>query len=91
VKYRFRAARTFWRNLGRLSSIQQAAARRMCVIFKQNPFDRRLHTHKIHRLSSLYSRTIYAVEIEADLRAIFYLDGNEVVTVDIGTHDVYRG
>ena len=36
-------------------------------------------------------RTVYAVVIEADLRAVFYLDGNEVVTFNIGTHDVYRG
>jgi len=28
--------------------------------------------------------------IEADLRAIIYLDGNTVWTVDIGTHAVYR-
>jgi hypothetical protein len=44
-----------------------------------------------HKLSSLYGRTIYAVDIEADLRAVFYLEGNSIVTVDIGTHDIYKG
>ena len=52
--------------------------------------DPRLRTHKIHRLSAHYGRIIYAVEIEADLRAVFYIDGDRVITVDIGTHDVYK-
>jgi hypothetical protein len=50
-----------------------------------------LRTHKIHRLSAHYGRTIYAVDIEGDLRAVFYIEGNCVVTVDIGTHDLYKG
>jgi hypothetical protein len=29
------------------------------------------------------------VEIEGDLRAVFYLDGDMVVTLDIGTHAIY--
>ena len=29
-------------------------------------------------------------EIEANLRVIFYIEGNLVVTVDIGSHDIYR-
>jgi hypothetical protein len=31
------------------------------------------------------------VEIEADLRAIFFIDDACVVTVDIGTHEIYKG
>jgi len=27
---------------------------------------------------------------EGDLRAVFYVEGNCVVTVDIGTHDIYK-
>jgi hypothetical protein len=27
---------------------------------------------------------------EANLRVIFYIDGNLVLTVDIGSHDIYR-
>jgi len=59
-------------------------------IFKENPFDLRLGCHKIHRLSARYARTIYAVEIEAGLRVVFYVEGNLLVTVDIGSHTVYR-
>jgi len=89
VKYRFTATRTFWRSLGKLSPQQQEQARKTFAIFKENPFDARLHSHKIHKLSARYARIIYAAEIEANLRVIFYIDGNLVVT-DIGSHDIYR-
>ena len=59
-------------------------------IFKENPFDPRLRPHKIHKLSARYGRIIYAAEIEADLRVVFYIKENLVVTVDIGSHDIYR-
>ena len=60
-------------------------------MFRANPFDVRLRSHKIHRLSARYGRTIYAAVIEGDLRAVFYIDGDIVVTVDIGSHSIYRG
>jgi mRNA-degrading endonuclease YafQ of YafQ-DinJ toxin-antitoxin module len=89
MKYRFRATRTFWRNFGKLSIRQQGNAREAFVIFKQNPFDSRLRAHKIHKLSARYGRVIYAAEIEADLRVLFYIEASTVVTVDIGSHAVY--
>jgi mRNA-degrading endonuclease YafQ of YafQ-DinJ toxin-antitoxin module len=90
MKYRFRAARAFWRSFAKLPAQQQRRAREMFVIFKQNPFDPRLGSHKIRKLSARYRRVIYAAEIEADLRVVFYIEGNTVVTVDIGSHDLYR-
>ena len=91
MKYRFRATRAFWRSFGKLPDEQQRHARQAFLIFKENPFDPRLRTHRIHKLSARYNRTIYAAEIEGDLRAVFYIDGDVVVTVDIGSHAVYRG
>ncbi|MDA1274599.1 MAG: hypothetical protein O2960_11195 [Verrucomicrobia bacterium] len=91
MKYHYRAVEPFWKHFSRLSVVQKEAARRVLPIFKQNPFDPRLRPHKIHGLSAQYGRTIFAVEIEADLRAVFYVEGNVVITVDIGTHDIYRG
>jgi hypothetical protein len=91
MKYRFTATRTFWRSFGKLSMQQQERARKAFAIFKRNPFDPRLRSHKIHKLSARYGRTIYAAEIEANLRAGFYVEGDVVVTVDIGSHDIYRG
>jgi len=49
-----------------------------------------LRSHKIHKLSARFGRTIYAVEIEADLRVVFYLEADVVITVDIGAHTIYR-
>jgi hypothetical protein len=66
------------------------AARRALRIFKENPFDPRLGAHRIHRLCAHYGRTIYAVEVEGDLRSTFYLEGDTVVSLIIGTHDVYK-
>ena len=62
----------------------------MFGIFKQNPFDSRLRSHKIQKLSARYGRIIYAAEIETNLRVAFYMEDNVVVTVDIGSHDLYR-
>ena len=90
MKYRFRAAERFWASFYRLPSAQKESARQVWKIFKENPFDPRLRTHKIQRLSAHYGRIIYAVEIEADLRLLFYLDGETVVSLIIGTHDLYK-
>ncbi len=91
MKYRFRAARPFVRDLGKLSADQYRSAIKAYRIFKQNPFDPRLRTHKIHKLSALYGKTIYSVWIEGDLRAAFYIEGDVVWNVAIGTHTICRG
>jgi hypothetical protein len=49
-----------------------------------------LGAHKIQKLSGRYGRVVYAAEIEANLRVVFYMDSNTVVTIDIGSHDLYR-
>lgn len=90
MTYQFRASEQFWKSFYELSESQKDSTRRTWVIFKTNPFDLRLRTHKIHTLSALYKRTIYAVVVEDDLRTLFYLEGDIVFTVDIGNHDVYR-
>lgn len=89
MKYRFKPTQHFWESFYALSSKQKASTRKAWKIFKQNPFDPRLRPHKIHRLSAYYGRTIHAVEIEADLRVVFYVDGDLVVSVDIGSHEIY--
>jgi mRNA-degrading endonuclease YafQ of YafQ-DinJ toxin-antitoxin module len=90
MKYRFRATRAFWRSFAKLNLQQQRRAHKVFVIFKQNPFDSRLRSHKIQKLSARYGRVIYAAEIEADLRVVFYVQGDTVVTLDIGSHALYR-
>ena len=91
MKYRYRAVERFWTSFYRLAPAQKESARRAWIIFKEDPFDPRLRTHKIQRLSAQYGRTIYVVEIEGDFRATFYLDGETVVSLTIGTHAIYKG
>ena len=90
MTYRFRSAKSFRRALAGLNPKQKLAAKEAFRVFKQNPFDPRLRTHKIHNLSAAHGKTIYSVWIEADLRAVFYLEGSTVWSVDIGTHAIYR-
>src|SRR5437016_8063921 len=73
MKDRFRATRAFWRSFGKLPAQQQRRAREAFLIFKQNPFDSCLGSHKIQKLSARYGRVIYAAEIEANLRVVFYM------------------
>ena len=34
-------------------------------------------------------RTVYAVVVEGDLRVVFYVEGDAVVSFNIGTHAIY--
>lgn len=87
---RYRATPQFWRSYRKLTDKQMESARLTWKIFKADPFDPRLRTHRIASLSARFGRTIHSVWIEGDLRAVFYLDGADVVSVDIGTHAIYR-
>jgi hypothetical protein len=91
MRYRFRAVERFWTSFYRLSPADKELARKAWSIFKENPFDPRLEAHKIQRLSAYYGRTIYAVRIAGGLRSTFYVDGETVVSLTIGTHDIYKG
>jgi len=91
MKYRFKPTQRFWESFYALSSDQKESTRRAWKVFQENPFDPRLRPHKIYRLSARFNRTIYAADIEGDLRAVFYVEGDVVITVDIGSHDIYRG
>ena len=89
MKYRYRASETFWREFYRLPAKQKDSVRRAWQTFKLDPFASSLGVHKIHSLSSLYKKTIHSVVIEKNLRAVFYLEGDTVFTVDVGTHEIY--
>ncbi len=87
---RYLATPQFWRSYRKLSESQRESAEAAWTVFKANPFDPRLRTHRIASLSARFGHTIHSVWIEGDLRAVFYLDGADVVSVDIGTHAIYR-
>lgn len=90
MKYRFATTPSFKKALAKLDGFQKKSAKKAFAVFKENPFDPRLRTHKIHRLSARLGRTIYSVWVEKDLRALFYLENDIVVTIDIGSHRMYR-
>lgn len=90
TRHRFLATPQFWRSYKKLTDAQMESARQAWKIFQANPYDPRLRTHKIVSLSARFGRTIYSVWIEADLRAVFYQDDADIVSVDIGTHAIYR-
>jgi hypothetical protein len=86
----FKTTPQFRRSLRSLAPDQKQAAKAAFRIFKENPFDPRLGTHKIFRLSAIMKRTVYAVSILNDLRAVFYIAGDVVISFDIGKHDIYE-
>ena len=88
--YTYKASRLFWHKFHALPIDQKEAARRAWRIFRVDPFDPRLGTHRIHRLSALQKRTVYSIVITGNLRAVFYIDGDTVFTFDLGTHAIYR-
>ena len=90
MPYNYKAPPEFWRAFKKLDPGQQEAANQKLAIFKDNPFDSRLKTHRICRLSSVMRKTVYAVVILDDLRAVFYIDGSDVVSFGIGTHKIYK-
>lgn len=90
MTWRFRAVERYWTSFYRLSAAQKESVRAAWKIFQVDPFDPRLRTHKIQSLSAHYGRTIFAVEIEGDLRSTFYLEGDTVVSLVVGTHDIYK-
>ena len=88
--YRYKAVPKFWRSFKKLPVHQKRSAKAAWQIFKRDPFDSRLRAHKIHQLSAALGKTVYAVEVERDLRVVFYIEGETVFTLDIGTHAIYR-
>ena len=88
--YTYTASETFWTAFYALSSEQKKSVRQKWEILKVDPFDPRLGTHRINRLSSLHKATVYSVRIEGDLRAVFKIVGSQVHTIDLGTHDIYK-
>jgi hypothetical protein len=89
MSYRYRATETFWENFYDLPAAQKESARKAWQIFKQDPFDPRLRTHRIHRLCGIMKRTVHAVVVEGDLRVVFYIESGTVVSFNIGTHAIY--
>lgn len=90
MKYKYCASERFWHEFYALLPAQKEAVRKAWRVFRDDPFDSRLRTHKIHTLSAAAGQTVRSVVIEGDLRAVFVIEGDTVYTLDIGAHAIYR-
>ena len=92
MAYRFKATEVFWERFYALSPEQKEKARQVWEIFKVNPFDPRLRTHKINRLSARFGTTVYSVHLEGGTAV--HVFGNEdrdlVYTLTLGKHGEYK-
>jgi hypothetical protein len=88
MKYRFRATRAFRRGFARLTVQQQRGAREVFLIFNRT----RLIRACLPTKSTSFALAMVASFTLPKSRRNFgwcYIEGNTVVTVDIG-HDLYR-
>ena len=70
----------------RLPSAVQLKAEKREKIFRQDHFDRRLNTHKLHgKLKDLWS-----FAIDRKYRILFAFDNDDIIFLDAGDHDIYR-
>jgi len=84
---RIYAASRFTRSVKKLPLNVRDKLRKRDQIFRHNPFDPRLETHKLR--GNLKDHWSYSVDRR--YRVLFkFLDGDKVVYYDIGTHKIYR-
>lgn len=78
----------FRRKFKKLDSEIKTAAIEKERIFRENPFNRRLKTHKLHGKHQRY----WAFSVTNIYRIMFdFIIGENTVTfIDIDTHDIYR-
>lgn len=78
---------TFKKNFKRLPKKTKQAAYQKEKIFKQNPFDSSLKTHKLTGKLKNY----WSFSIDYHYQIVFrFLKKNEILLVDVGTHEVYK-
>lgn len=77
----------FDKNYKRLPKELKERAKSKEKIFRKDPFDPRLKTHKL----SGKEKECWAFWIDYHYRIKFiFLDGDEVLFLDIGTHEIYK-
>ena len=79
-------ASSFLKSIKKLSLKEKKLVKKREEIFRKNPFDKRLKTHKLKgRLKSLYSFSITYSQ-----RILFeFIKENEVIFYEVGGHEIY--
>jgi len=81
-----RVTNLFEKHYRKLSKRVKEEAKKRELIFRENPFDATLRTHKLHGID----KEAYAFWISHSSRIKFiFLDEERVLFLDIGTHDIY--
>ena len=76
----------FSRSYKKLTPALQMKAEERELIFRANPLNSRLDTHKLHgRLKSQWS-----FWITGKVRIMFEFDNGDVIFLDIGDHGIYQ-
>jgi len=77
----------FLRHLAKLELKQKELAEEREKIFRQNPFDPQLKTHKLKGKLKKY----WSFSLTYSLRILFeFIDEETVGLIDIGPHEIYR-
>lgn len=88
--YTFKRTPQFRKAFDGLSLPDQRAATEAFKKFKVDPFDKSLKTHKINRLSAISKRNVWSATIKGDLKVVFCIKDGQVISMGIGTHDIYK-
>ncbi len=77
----------FGRQYKKLTKEVRSRAKKKEVIFRTNPFDPRLKTHKLHGVQG----DLFSFSIDYSHRIIFeFITRGIIVFYEIGTHDIYE-
>ena len=77
----------FKRAYGKLPSELKSKAKQKEKIFRKNPFDLRLKTHKLQGKYKNY----WSFSISGTHRIMFdFASGDKVVFINVGDHDIYN-
>ncbi len=76
----------FIRQYGKLSAEVKRRAEKREVVFRKNPFDRQLKTHKLHGSQDKFM----SFSVDYTYRIIFKTYEGVAVFYEIGTHDIYE-
>jgi mRNA-degrading endonuclease YafQ of YafQ-DinJ toxin-antitoxin module len=77
----------FEKNYKKLPKEVKERAKQRELIFRENPFDSRLKTHKL----SGRDKECWAFSVDYSYRIKFiFLNDEEILFLDIGTHEIYR-
>jgi mRNA-degrading endonuclease YafQ of YafQ-DinJ toxin-antitoxin module len=87
-KWDFKTSKAFRKSFNKLAPEQQKKARRAFKNeFKPDPSSR---SHKINRLTAILGEVVRGFHVDQDLIVTWVVRGNQIVALDIGTHDVYK-